>query len=75
MTEVFENQDKADPDTPKKPDTDFTDYFCPYCQHKLFRGNVSVFNMVCPNCNKLVRSTDNTSSEKGENLESEDSKD
>lgn len=33
-----------------------TDYFCPFCNQKLFRGKVSQFNMVCSNCNKLVRS-------------------
>lgn len=35
-----------------------TDYFCPFCNQKLFRGKVSQFNMVCSNCNKLVRSKD-----------------
>jgi uncharacterized Zn finger protein (UPF0148 family) len=34
-----------------------TDYFCPFCNHKLFRGKVTEFNMVCSNCNKLVRSS------------------
>ncbi len=33
-----------------------TDYYCPFCNHKLFRGKVATFNMVCSNCNKLVRS-------------------
>ena len=35
-----------------------TDYFCPFCGQKLFKGNVANFNMVCSNCNKLVRSRD-----------------
>jgi uncharacterized Zn finger protein (UPF0148 family) len=33
-----------------------TDYYCHFCDQKLFRGKVVSFNMVCPNCNKLVRS-------------------
>ncbi|MBU1340096.1 MAG: hypothetical protein KKE44_00375 [Proteobacteria bacterium] len=34
-----------------------TDYFCPFCDQKLFRGKVNEFNMVCSSCNKLVRSS------------------
>ncbi len=37
--------------------TGLTDYFCPFCDKKLFRGKVKEFNMVCSNCNKLVRSS------------------
>lgn len=40
------------------------DYFCPFCGHKLFRGKVSEFNMVCSNCNKLVRSQENNTTQK-----------
>ena len=32
-----------------------TDYFCPFCNQKLFRGKVAEFNIVCINCNKLVK--------------------
>jgi len=39
-----------------KTEVKLTDYFCPFCNYKLFRGNVIEFNMVCPQCNKLVRS-------------------
>lgn len=34
------------------------DYYCPFCNQKLFRGKVTHFNMVCSNCNRLVRSED-----------------
>lgn len=37
-------------------DDGFKDHFCPFCNHKLFRGKVKKFNMVCSYCNKLVRS-------------------
>ncbi len=43
-----------------------TDYFCPFCNQKLFRGKVTNFNMVCANCNKLVRSDDISSGESSE---------
>jgi len=39
-----------------KSTADLTDYYCPFCNQKLFRGKVTTFNMVCSNCNKLVRS-------------------
>jgi len=39
-----------------KSTADLTDYYCPFCNQKLFRGKVNTFNMVCSNCNKLVRS-------------------
>jgi len=39
-----------------KTTADLTDYYCPFCRQKLFRGKVATFNMVCSNCNKLVRS-------------------
>ncbi len=32
------------------------DYYCPFCNHKLFRGNVKEFKMVCQECNRLVDS-------------------
>ncbi len=41
-----------------KPTQGLTDYFCPFCGQKLFRGNVKHFNMVCGNCNRLVKSED-----------------
>ncbi len=41
-----------------KTTTGLTDYYCPFCDKKLFRGKVKEFNMVCSNCNKLVRSSD-----------------
>ena len=34
------------------------DYFCPFCNHRLFRGKVNQLSMVCENCNRLVRNTD-----------------
>ncbi len=39
-----------------KTNVELIDYFCPFCNFKLFRGNVIEFNMVCSQCNKLVRS-------------------
>ncbi|MCP3941189.1 MAG: hypothetical protein GY710_06880 [Desulfobacteraceae bacterium] len=39
-----------------KTNIELTDYFCPFCNYKLFRGNVIEFNIVCSQCNKLVRS-------------------
>ncbi|MCG8635332.1 MAG: hypothetical protein MI863_15985 [Desulfobacterales bacterium] len=32
------------------------DYYCPFCNHKLFRGDVKEFKMVCQECNRLVDS-------------------
>ncbi len=34
------------------------DYFCPFCNRKLFRGRVKLLNMVCDNCNRLVKESD-----------------
>ncbi len=34
------------------------DYFCPFCDMKLFRGRVATLKMVCSGCNKLVLLTD-----------------
>ena len=39
------------------------DYFCPFCNYKLFRGKVKQLNMVCPNCNRLVKDSDFEKSE------------
>lgn len=33
------------------------DYFCPFCSHKLFRGDVKEFRLVCQECNQLVDSS------------------
>ncbi|MCP3874231.1 MAG: hypothetical protein GY699_13880 [Desulfobacteraceae bacterium] len=46
--------------------SDLTDYYCPFCNQKLFRGKVAHFNMVCSNCNQLVRSLDNDKKENKE---------
>ncbi len=40
------------------PTFGLTDYFCPFCNEKLFRGKVTRFSMVCSGCNKLVKSED-----------------
>lgn len=47
-----------DPDNPIQQTTKtiFKDYICPFCNSKLFRGNVNEFKMVCMECNKLVDS-------------------
>ena len=50
-----DRQHSAD-STAKQPATDLKDYFCPFCGHKLFRGNVNEFRMVCQECNRLVDS-------------------
>ena len=39
-----------------RTNVELIDYFCPFCNYKLFKGNVIEFNMVCSQCNKLVRS-------------------
>jgi len=56
METDFENHESAPPVVQEKTKVELTDYFCPFCNFKLFRGNVTEFNMVCSNCNKLVRS-------------------
>ena len=56
METDFENHESAPPGIQKETKVELTDYFCPFCNFKLFRGNVTEFNMVCSNCNKLVRS-------------------
>ena len=33
------------------------DYYCPFCNYKLFRGNVNEFKLVCQECNRLVDSS------------------
>jgi predicted RNA-binding Zn-ribbon protein involved in translation (DUF1610 family) len=43
-----------------EPVQGLSDYFCPFCGHKLFRGKVNRLNMVCENCNRLVTDTDIT---------------
>lgn len=60
--------DKLEP-TMEKPIIQLTpvqgliDYFCPFCNFKLFRGKVKHLNMVCSNCNRLVRDSDLTEDE------------
>lgn len=39
-----------------KNTTELINYYCPFCNHKLFRGKVATYTMVCSSCNKLVRS-------------------
>jgi len=49
--------ENEDPIIHLKATVGLTDYYCPFCNHKLFRGKVATYTMVCSNCNKLVRST------------------
>ena len=58
MTTTDNKTDNEQPgDNVKATETaGLTDYYCPFCGQKLFRGKVATFNMVCSNCNKLVRS-------------------
>jgi hypothetical protein len=56
METDFENHENG-PLIQKETTVELTDYFCPFCNFKLFRGNVADFNMVCSNCNKLVKSS------------------
>ncbi len=51
-----ENNEGVTPIFVDKTNVELIDYFCPFCNYKLFRGNVIEFNMVCSQCNKLVRS-------------------
>lgn len=53
-----DNNDTQPPIINLKETEGLTDYFCPFCKQKLFRGKVTHFNMVCSNCNRLVRSED-----------------
>ncbi|MEH0019905.1 MAG: hypothetical protein V6Z89_09630 [Desulfobacter sp.] len=48
--------------------SELKDYFCPFCNHKLFRGNVNEFKLVCQECNRLVdsRNLDNEAETSGE---------
>lgn len=41
-----------------EPAQGLIDYFCPFCNHRLFRGKVNQLRMVCENCNRLVRDKD-----------------
>lgn len=45
---------KEDPMT--HGEKEFKDYFCPFCDYKLFRGQVRDYKMVCHKCNRLVDS-------------------
>ena len=40
----------------KHVEKEFKDYFCPFCDNRLFRGKVRDFKMVCHKCNRLVDS-------------------
>lgn len=40
----------------KHLEKEFKDYYCPFCGHRLFRGKVRDFKMVCHECNRLVDS-------------------
>ena len=42
------------PDNDQKLMPAHMDYFCPFCDTKLFRGRVATLKMVCSGCNKLV---------------------
>ncbi len=57
MENNFEEYDHVPPIVPQRTAVELKDYFCPFCNFKLFRGNVAKFNMVCSQCNKLVRSS------------------
>lgn len=63
MTSDPSDNETSPPIINLKPATGLIDYFCPFCDHKLFRGRVAEFNMLCSNCNKLVRSRDNDPAE------------
>ncbi len=52
----IENYESVPPIIQNNTNVELTDYFCPFCNYKLFRGNVIEFNMVCSHCNKLVKS-------------------
>ena len=56
MISNIENTESILPIISNKTMVELTDYFCPFCNHKLFRGNVKEFNMVCSHCNKLIKS-------------------
>jgi uncharacterized Zn finger protein (UPF0148 family) len=56
METDLENFENIPPIMEEKTAVELTDYHCPFCNFKLFRGHVTDFNMVCSQCNKLVRS-------------------
>lgn len=55
MTIDSDNNGNGAPFNGNKIAVELTDYFCPFCNFKLFKGDVSDFNIVCSQCNKLVR--------------------
>jgi acetyl-CoA carboxylase beta subunit len=36
-------------------DTKHQIYFCPHCNKKIMTGSIKRLNMVCPNCQKMVK--------------------
>ncbi|MBA3008866.1 MAG: hypothetical protein KKF12_08740 [Proteobacteria bacterium] len=55
MTIDLENSGGVAPFIADKIAVELIDYFCPFCNFKLFKGDVSDFNIVCSQCNKLVK--------------------
>ncbi len=64
-----ENNEGVPPVIVDKANVKLIDYFCPFCNSKLFRGNVLEFNIVCSQCNKLVRSAMISTKEEDSNSE------
>lgn len=58
MNPDIPDNNATDPIINFKETEGLTDYYCPFCEQKLFRGKVNRFNMVCSNCNKLVTNKD-----------------
>jgi len=57
MENDIKNYENVTPVIKDKTEVELKDYLCPFCNFKLFRGNVTEYNMVCSQCNKLVRSS------------------
>ncbi|HCY85176.1 MAG TPA: hypothetical protein DHV36_08585 [Desulfobacteraceae bacterium] len=54
---MIPTDDATSPENKAATAAELKDYFCPFCNHKLFRGRVKEFKLVCQECNKLVDSS------------------
>lgn len=56
QTKSFQYPSGQEEDPTKGVESEFKDYFCPFCGYKLFRGKVRDYKMLCHQCNRLVDS-------------------
>ncbi len=43
---------------PMQSNPDLKEYYCPYCDKFLFKGNVKKLHMVCQHCQKLISASE-----------------